>query len=155
MHTNESTSSTNLADENSNQASDNELGNNELPNQTAFFDKPRNVNILMYSFYAICIVLVALEFVVHRHVYLSFDKIPAFYAIYGFGACVVLVVIAKLMRHVVMRGEHYYDERADEGNRIVEEVVKNKTANTAYSELPDDMDELGLRKPANAGDKHL
>lgn len=83
-------------------------------NDTSFFDKPRNISIIMYSFYALCIILVALEFVVHRHIYLSFEKIPAFYAIYGFVACVVLVVVAKLMRLVVMRDEHYYDKREDE-----------------------------------------
>jgi hypothetical protein len=41
---------------------------------------------------------------------MGWEKIPAFYAIYGFVACVVLVVIAKRMRKVVIRKENYYDE---------------------------------------------
>lgn len=80
----------------------------------SFFDKPKNVSIILYSFYAICALLVALDFVVHRHIYLDFEKIPAFYAIYGFVACVLLVVLAKLMRLVLMRDETYYDARDDE-----------------------------------------
>lgn len=100
--------------------------NTEAPDTPSFFDKPRNISIIMYSFYTLCIVLVALDFIVHRHIYLSFDKIPAFYAIYGFVACVVLVVIAKLMRHVVMRDEHYYDARLDERSNKKHTPAQNK-----------------------------
>ena len=75
-----------------------------------FFDKPKNVKHVLRGFYVICIILVIADFVVHRHISLSWEKIPAFYAIYGFVACVVLVIIAKAMRKVVMRKEDYYDE---------------------------------------------
>ena len=78
--------------------------------KTYFFDKPENIKRLLKGFYAICILLVVIDFVVHRHVGFGWEKIPAFYAIYGFIACVVLVVIAKKMRHVVMRKEDYYDD---------------------------------------------
>ncbi|MDT0594766.1 hypothetical protein [Glaciecola petra] len=88
--------------------------NNNTNSDEGFFDKERNVNIILYSFYAISILLVALDFVVHRHIYLDFEKIPAFYAIYGFVACTVLVVLAKLMRLGLMRDEDYYDKRLDE-----------------------------------------
>ncbi|VAX10308.1 hypothetical protein MNBD_GAMMA26-1489 [hydrothermal vent metagenome] len=74
------------------------------------FDKPENVERLLKGFYAICILLVLADFVLHRYIGLAWEEIPAFYAIYGFIACVVLVVIAKKMRNVVMRKEDYYDE---------------------------------------------
>ena len=74
------------------------------------FDDPRNVDRLLRIFYAICIVLVIADFIVHRHIEMGWEKIPAFYAAYGFVACVVLVLLAKLMRKVVMRKEDYYDE---------------------------------------------
>lgn len=74
------------------------------------FDRPENVDRLLKGFYAICILLVLIDFVVHRHIGFGWEKIPAFYAIYGFIACVVLVVIAKKMRNVVMRKEDYYDD---------------------------------------------
>ncbi|GAA0858214.1 hypothetical protein [Aliiglaciecola litoralis] len=79
---------------------------NEAP---GFFDKERNVTIILRVFYALCALLVILDFVVHRHIYTDFEKIPAFYAIYGFVACVVLVVIAKEMRKFLMRDEDYYE----------------------------------------------
>jgi len=78
--------------------------------KTYFFDRPENVKRLLKGFYAVCILLVVIDFVVHRHTGFDWEKIPAFYAIYGFIACVVLVVIAKKMRHFVMRKEDYYDE---------------------------------------------
>ncbi|KZY65709.1 hypothetical protein A3737_35850, partial [Oleiphilus sp. HI0065] len=61
-------------------------------------------------FYVICGLLVVADFVVHRHIYHEWEKIPAFYAIYGFVGCVVLVLIAREMRKFLMRGEDYYDE---------------------------------------------
>lgn len=77
---------------------------------THLFDNPRNVDRLLKGFYAICILLVIADFIFHRHTTMGWEKIPAFYAIYGFVACVVLMVLAKLMRKVVMRKENYYDE---------------------------------------------
>ena len=74
------------------------------------FDKPENVNRLLRGFYAICVILVVADFIFHRHIGFAWEEIPAFYAIYGFVACVVLVVIAKKMRKIIMRKENYYDE---------------------------------------------
>lgn len=73
------------------------------------FDNPRNVNRLLGGFYLICAILLILDFVLHRHVIHSWENIPGFYAIFGFVACVLLVLIAKEMRKVVMRKENYYD----------------------------------------------
>lgn len=75
-----------------------------------FFDKPANVKRFLTGFYIICGLLVVADFFVHRHIGFSWEEIPAFYAIYGFVACVVLVVLAKEMRKFVMRKEDYYDE---------------------------------------------
>jgi len=73
------------------------------------FDKPENVKRLLRGFYAVCGVLVVLDFVLHRHIAHSWENTPAFYAIFGFIACVVLVLIAKEMRKALMRKEDYYD----------------------------------------------
>lgn len=74
------------------------------------FDDPKNVQRLIYGFYGICVLLVVAVFIVHRHTSLDLEKIPAFYAIYGFSAYVLLVVLSNLLRKLVMRGENYYDE---------------------------------------------
>jgi hypothetical protein len=78
--------------------------------QPDFFDKPENISKILKVFYAICILLVVADFIVHRHIYHAWEKIPAFYAIYGFVGCVVLVLIAKAMRKVLMKKEDYYDQ---------------------------------------------
>ena len=84
--------------------------NKNQDGKTYFFDKPENVKRVLKGFYAICIILVIADFFVHRHIGFSWEEIPAFYAIYGFVACVILVVLSKEMRKVVMRKEDYYDE---------------------------------------------
>ena len=75
-----------------------------------FFEKPENINKMLKVFYVICVLLVLVDFIVHRHVYHSWENIPAFYAIYGFVGCSILVFIAKWMRTFLMRSEDYYDE---------------------------------------------
>lgn len=79
-------------------------------NSPDFFDKPENINKILKVFYAICVLLVVTDFIVHRHIYHDWEKIPAFYAVYGFVGCVILVLIAKVMRKVLMREEDYYDQ---------------------------------------------
>lgn len=82
----------------------------EKPDQSKhLFDNPRNVTRLLRGFYAGCVILVIVDLFVHRHIYHSWEKLPAFYAIYGFVACVLLVLVAKEMRKVLMRKEDYYD----------------------------------------------
>ena len=82
----------------------------EKDQKSYLFDKPENVKRLFKGFYTICIALIIADFIIHRHTTMAWEKIPAFYAIYGFVACVLLVIIAKMMRKVVMRKENYYDE---------------------------------------------
>lgn len=88
--------------------------NLENPNEKpGYFDKPENVQKILRVFYVCCAVLVVLDFVVHRHIYHSWENMPGFYPVYGFIGCVVLVLIAREMRKVLMRKEDYYDDRHD------------------------------------------
>ena len=75
-----------------------------------FFDKPGNVKWFLRVFYGVCIALFAADFVIHRHAERTLEGFWGFYAIYGFVACVLLVLMAKGMRKVLMRGEDYYDD---------------------------------------------
>ena len=77
---------------------------------THIFDNPRNVKLLLAVFYAICFLLIIADFVIHRHITMEWEKIPAFYALYGFIAYVLLVVFSDIFRKLVMREEHYYDD---------------------------------------------
>jgi hypothetical protein len=73
------------------------------------FDKIENVNRLLRGFYIACGILFALDFILHRHMSHDWEHLPGFYAIFGFIACVTLVLVAKEMRKIVMRREDYYD----------------------------------------------
>jgi hypothetical protein len=80
------------------------------------FDNPRNVKRLLRALYACCAVLFGLDFFLHRHVVHPWENAPAFYAVYGFVACVILVLVAKEMRKLLMRPDDFYtkeEERND------------------------------------------
>ncbi len=79
------------------------------------FDDPENTKRLIRIFFVVCAVLIALDLVFHRHLSFKDGVFPAeawfgYYAVYGWVACVILVLAAKQMRKVLMRDEDYYDE---------------------------------------------
>ena len=65
---------------------------------------------MLRLFYAIFARLFVVDFVFHRHISQPWENTWGFYALFGFIACVVLVLVAKEMRKIVMRKEDYYDE---------------------------------------------
>ena len=80
-----------------------------MNNKTHIFDKPQNVRRVLWALVAICIVTIGADFVYHRHIVHPWEGVWGFYAIYGFVACVVLVLVAKELRKLLMRAEDYYD----------------------------------------------
>jgi len=52
--------------------------------------------------------LLVIDFLYHRHSMHPWDSWWGFYAGYGFLGCVLLVLIAKLLRKLVKRPEDYY-----------------------------------------------
>lgn len=80
-----------------------------IPEKKYLFDKPGNVKRLLGSFYLSLFVLLIIEFFVRKHPYFPWEKWPGFYAVFGFVACVVLVIAAKyILRPLVKRQEDYY-----------------------------------------------
>lgn len=82
------------------------------PHQPAegFFYQPNTIRWILRIFYGLSVLLLLADLLVHRHIETSAEKIPGFYAFYGFIACVVLVIIASKMREWLMRDEDYYKE---------------------------------------------
>lgn len=78
-------------------------------NKIHVFDKPKNVRRVIHVLYGLCGLTLLLDFVIQRHVDHPWESLWGFYCVYGFVACVLLVLIAKEMRKVVMRREDYYD----------------------------------------------
>ena len=79
-------------------------------NKAYFLDKKENIQKILYVFYALCGLLFAADFIIHRHTYHNWEELPGFYAIFGFVACVLLVLVATQMRKGLMRGEDYYEK---------------------------------------------
>jgi len=78
--------------------------------KTYLFDNPRNVRRVVLGLVGACVILAGLDLVLHRHVTHPWEAMVGFYAVYGFVACVLLVLLAKEMRKVLIRKEDYYDE---------------------------------------------
>jgi hypothetical protein len=83
----------------------------ETPSErTYLFDKPRNVRRVFRLFYTALALLLLAEFFVHKHPHFPWEGYFGFYAVYGFVACVLLVLAAKyILRPLVKRRENYYD----------------------------------------------
>jgi hypothetical protein len=81
------------------------------PNEENYlFDNPRNVNRLLACFFSSLVVLLIIDLFVHKHPHFPWEGWPEFFAVYGFVACVVLVIAAKyILRPLVKRREDYYD----------------------------------------------
>lgn len=79
------------------------------PDDEGRFDSPESRSRVRKVLYVLCAVSVVAEIFVNRHVDHPWEALPGFYALYGFVACVILVLVAKELRKVLMRGEDYYD----------------------------------------------
>jgi hypothetical protein len=78
------------------------------------FDNPRNVRLVVRALTWTCVLLLGLDFVVHRHLSHEWEGLFGFYALYGFVACVLLVLLAAEMRKLVMRDEDYYEREPED-----------------------------------------
>ena len=74
------------------------------------FDNPKNIQRVLYGLFGSLILLLALELFVDKHPYFSWEEWPGFYAIFGLAACVLLVLVANILRPLVKRDEDYYDD---------------------------------------------
>lgn len=108
------------------------------------FDNPKNIKRLLQIFYVCCALLVVLDFVIHRHTIHHWEQLWAFYPIYGFIGCVVLVLVATWMRTFLMRPEDYYDKPTSEKPTYEKPIV---------TESPNDalQDKAGNKK----GEHHV
>lgn len=82
-------------------------------NSLHLFDKPQNVKRVVRGLVSACVILFGLDAVLHRHAEHPWEGFFGFYALYGFVACVLLVLLAKEMRKLVMRDEDYYESSQD------------------------------------------
>ncbi len=81
-----------------------------MKQQKRWLDQPQNVTRLIRGFSISCVILLLLDFILHRHSVHPLESIPGFYPLYGFVGCVLLVIVAKGLRLLLMRSENYYQQ---------------------------------------------
>ncbi len=74
-----------------------------------WLDRSENVTKLYRGLWGVGIALVALDLFLHKHEEFGFAAWFGFYGVYGFFACVALVLTAQKLRGVLMRSEDYYE----------------------------------------------
>ena len=74
-----------------------------------FFDRPKNIKMMRWIFYTTLIVLVALDFFIFKHPQFLLEKIPGFYAAYGFIACALIIAVSKTLGLLLNKKGDYYD----------------------------------------------
>ena len=82
---------------------------NEPEQKQHLFDNPPNVSLVIRCLYIICILLFLLDFILHRHVTREWEGVTGFYALFGFTACVTIVLTARQLRKILKRKKDYYD----------------------------------------------
>ena len=81
----------------------------EGPEKKYWLDEPSNIDKVVYGLYGLCAVLFVIDYFVPKHGPFAVEYVLGFYGIFGFVACVALVLAAKQMRKVLKRREDYYD----------------------------------------------
>jgi len=82
-----------------------------IDEELGMFDKPENVKRLLRIFYICVILSLSVDLFYHKHGIFNWESSFGFYSVYGFVACVILVIVAKyVLRPLVMRKEDYYND---------------------------------------------
>ena len=75
-----------------------------------WLDEPRNVRKVIGTVFVICALLFVADAFYQKKSHFLIEDWFGFYAIFGFVMCVMLVLVAKLMRVFLIRDEEYYEK---------------------------------------------
>lgn len=78
-----------------------------------WLDEPRNVTRIVYGLAVLCALALIADFFYTKNPKFDIERVPGFYALYGFGVSAALVLTAKQMRRVLRRDEDYYERDHD------------------------------------------
>jgi hypothetical protein len=100
------------------------MKDSQNPDETpGWFDRKENIQKVLVGLYIGCGALVLIDVIfriagVDKHPHFKWEQWPGFYAVYGFVACVLLVLVSKyVLRPLVMKDEDYYKEKNTEQDR--------------------------------------
>lgn len=72
--------------------------------------RPENIKKIWIIFIVILALTVIAGLFIHFHEHFGIESSFGFYAWYGFGTCVVMVLFAKLLGIFLKRPDDYYDQ---------------------------------------------
>jgi hypothetical protein len=81
---------------------------NPNPERSYWLDRPGSVDKVFWALVAACALLLLADFIHAKEAHSEIESLFGFYAWYGFFCCVGLVLAAKELRRLLMRGEKYY-----------------------------------------------
>jgi len=83
-----------------------------------WLDDPRNVARIVYGLTALCALALIADFFYTKHPHFDVERLPGFYAVFGFVVSFALVLAAKQLRRLLRRDENYYEplERDRDGD---------------------------------------
>ena len=73
-----------------------------------WLDEPRKVRLLWRGFLAVLAATVLAELAVALHPHFSVESLFGFHALYGFLACLAMIVVAKGLGLLLKRPDDYY-----------------------------------------------
>lgn len=73
-----------------------------------WLDKPENIRRLWLIFIGVLVVTVLAEGLVHLHPVFAIERWFGFNAAFGFAACVVMIVVSKILARVLKRPDTFY-----------------------------------------------
>ncbi|MGB3121311.1 MAG: hypothetical protein WBE58_20985 [Verrucomicrobiales bacterium] len=79
-----------------------------------WFDRPGTHKTLWRLLYLACGISVVSECYVHREHHFSIDGFFGFYAVLGFIACAVSILVAKVLGYILKKPENYYGDLPEE-----------------------------------------
>ncbi len=80
------------------------------PQQDHWLARSGTIRLLWLLFGVILIALVLADLVLQHHPLFGLDATFSFAAWYGFAACIVLVLFAKILGAILKRPDAYYDD---------------------------------------------
>lgn len=90
-------------------SNDNNTPRNPRLGEKHWLEKPKTIAKLWSCGYLCLFLLVLGEFLYHPHPYFTIDGWFAFNAVYGFLACVAMVILAKILGVYLKRDQEYYE----------------------------------------------
>jgi sterol desaturase/sphingolipid hydroxylase (fatty acid hydroxylase superfamily) len=88
--------------------------NSRPPQDDAWLARPSTIRLLWWVFAAVLALSVAAEVVFKVKGYFGLDEWLGFGAVYGFLACLAMVLVAKALGWVLKRPAEYYQEPGDD-----------------------------------------